>query len=298
MEKNKKNIKKIKFDKAALQLLKDIGKENKRVKNFLIRKYRGLPVSPEAEEEAYNYFLANSILLSTMTTFPGSSFFTEFLYEEIPSLSAIDKYVFHCKAGKAIKSRLFAMEKELPKIIEDYRLKGKVLIGNLGSGPGRDVINVFSAKYRDSSDIKAVNVDKDVNSLRRGETMAKVKKIGRLIKFVRGNFLKYSNSSKFDILILIGVLCPLDFATCVYVLKKIKNILKKGGCIIASNATKEMEREDPFAYFIMKWMADWKLVFKDEKELKLIYKKAGYVWKKGFSDSYGFHLMGVGTFNS
>lgn len=295
MENDEKFIEKPGLDEAAIQLLQALEKENPKVRDFLIRKYKNLQVSPELEEEAYNYFLANSVILTAMTTSTGTSVFTEFLYNGIPSPSSIDRYVLQCKAGRAIKSRLLAIEKKLPKIIEEYLNKGSVLIGNLGSGPGRDIINVLSANYRNTSNIQSIHIDKDINALKRGRIMAKVQKIDHLVKFVRESFLNYNPSQKFDILVLVGILCPLDTEICISILKKIKTFLKEGGCLIASNVTKKMEKEDPFAYFIMKWMADWKLVFKDEEELRQIYEKAGYMWKEGFRDSYGFHLMGIGT---
>jgi len=286
------------YDEATTQLLEALEKENSRVKNFLIKSYKGLPVSSEMNEEAYNYFLDHSVTITAMTTNPGTSVFTEFLYNgasKITSLSSIDRYVFQCKAGKAVKTRIIAIEKELPKIIEEYHKNSNVLIGNLGSGPGRDVINVFETQYRNVSDVKAICIDKDINALRRGKIMAKVRKIDHLIEFSQENFLRYNPPQKFDILLLIGVLCPLPTETCINILKTIRSFLKKGGCLIASNATKKMGQEDPFSCFIMKWMANWQLVYKDEDELKQIYEKAGYAWKGGFRDSYGFHLMGIGT---
>lgn len=296
MKNNKKLVENFELDEAATQLLNALEKENSRVKDFLMKSYQGLPVSPEMKEEAYNYFLNNSVILTAMTTSPGSSIFTEFLYDRVSSSSSIDNYVLQCKNGRAVHARLVAIEKELPKIIEEYRSKNdNVLIGNLGSGPGRDIINVFSTHYRNVSNLKAVSIDKDVNAIRRGRIMAKVQKVDHLIDFCEGNFFKYDSPDKFDILMLIGVLCPLDAETCVDILKTAKRFLKKGGCLIASNVTKKMEKEDPFAYFIMKWLANWGLVFKDEEELRKIYEKAGYAWKGAFRDSYGFHLMGIGA---
>ena len=286
------------FNEAAAQLLESLEKENSEVRDFLIKNYKGLPVSPEMNEKAYNYFLDHSVTITAMTANPGTSIFTEFLYNgknETSSISSIDRYVFQCLAGKAVKARLLAIERELPKIIEEYRKNSDVLIGNLGSGPGRDVINVFANQYHNSSNIRCICIDKDINALKRGKIMSKVRKIDHLIDFLPQNFLKYNPPLKFDILLLVGVLCPLDTETCINILKTIRNFLKKGGCLIASNATKKMGREDPFSCFIMKWMANWELVFKDEEELKQIYEKAGYVWKGGFRDSYGFHLMGIGT---
>ncbi len=298
--KNPKGNFDLNLDEAAVQLLRTLEKRNNKVKNFLIKHYRGLPVSPEYEEKAYNYFINHSVIITAMATSRGSSVITEFLYQGIPSPSPIDNYVLNCKTGKAVRSRLVAIEEEVPKIIEEYRNnnknnnKKKILIGNLGSGPGRDVINVL-VHYHDDSDIKAIHIDKDEVALKRGIRIAKSKGVGHLIDFVQGNFLKYNPTEKFDIILLIGVLCPLDTETCIVILKTIKNLLKEDGLLIVSNASKKMQKEDPFACYIMEWTANWKLVFKNEEEMKQIFKKAGYAWKKRFRDASGFHLMAVGT---
>ena len=292
---NEENIKNRELSEEALQLLEILGKENLRVKEFLINNYKGLPVSPEMEEAAYKYSITHSAIFATTTSNPGTSVLTEFLYEGIPSPSPIDNYFLQSKGGKAVKARLIAIEEELPKIIEKYRSKGDILIGNLGSGPGRDVIDTFSKYYRNISNIKAVHIDRDKVVLDRGKRMAKNKGVDHLIEFVHGNFLKYNSPRKFDIALLIGILCPLEIKTCISYLKIIKRLLKKDSCLIAGNVTKKMLKEDPFTCYIMEWGANWKLVYKDEEDLKQIFRKSGYTWEGYFLDSYGFHIMGIGT---
>lgn len=294
MKNNKKFIKNFELDETTIQLLKTLEKEDSRVKDFLIRSYKGLQVSPEMEEVAYNYFITHSVISAATASNPGTSVITEFLYEGIPSPSPIDNYFLQAKAGKAIKARLIAIEKEVPNIIEEYRRKGDVLIGNLGSGPGRDIINVLY-HCRNTSNVRAIHIDRDKVALERGNRMAKSKGVDHLIEFVQGNFLKYNPPKKFDILLLIGILCPLEIETCVNCLRTIKRLLKEDGCLIAGNASKKMLREDPFTCHIMEWGAHWKLIYKDEEELKQIFEKAGYIWKGCFLDSYGFHITGIGT---
>ena len=131
-------------------------------------------------------------------------------------------------------------------------------------------------------------------ALEKGRRIAKIKGIGNLIEFIEANFLKYKPIKKFDIILLIGILCPLEHQTCIALLKKVKRLFKKDGCLIAGNVSKKMLKEDPFTCHLMS-LGNWKMVFKDEEELKQIYKKAGYEWKRSFTDSYGFHIMGVGT---
>jgi SAM-dependent methyltransferase len=295
-EKNRENKE---LSEETLRLLKILEKENWEIKNFLVRSYKALPVSPESKKKFYDYFISHSAFSVATTANPATSIITELLYdgEKLNLSSPIDEYFLLSKAGRSIKERLKVVKEELPKVIEEYRQKRKdrkVLIGNLGSGPGRDVIEVLAAHYSNTSDVRAIHIDKDEFALERGKLMAQVKKVGHLIEFIKGNFLKYNPSKKFDIVLLIGILCSLDFETCVVILKKVKKILKKDGCLIASNVSKKMFEEDPFTYHLMR-LGKWKMVFKDEQELKEIFRKAGYEVKRYFTDSYGFHIMCVGT---
>jgi SAM-dependent methyltransferase len=289
METNGENI----FDGASNKLFQDL--KNEEVKEFLVNNYQGKSFGQEREEEVYRYIVNNSVFFASMAAQHGSSVITEFLYEGIEPRSVFDEYALSSKAGRAIKARLLAMEKELPKIIDEYRAKGNVLIANLGSGPGRDMIDVLAEKYKDASDIKVVSIDKDMTALRRGKRMAEIRKVGHLIDFVQASFTRYEPKEKFDILILVGVLCPLKTEVCIELLRTVRNLLKPGGCLIASNVAKPMLQEDPFACYIMNFVADWKFVYKDENELKSIFEKSGFNWKRSFSDEFGFHIMGIGT---
>jgi len=295
MENEEKNIKNFDLNETAMQLFQALEKENSQVKDFLMRNYKGLPVSAEMAETTYNYFVNHSVIAAATISNPGTSVITELLYEGTSSSCPLDQYFLQSKAGKAIKARLIAIKEELPKIIEEYRKQGDVLIGNLGSGPGRDVIDVLFNYYRDISNVRAINIDRDKVALERGKRIAKSKGIDHLVDFIPGNFLNYKPSTKFDILLFVGILCPLNIETCIEYLKTIKTLLKENGCLIASNVSKKMLKDDPFTCYIMEWGANWKLVYKDEQELKQIFDKAGYVLKRYFLDSYGFNIMGIGT---
>jgi len=285
---------KIVFSEATLKLFEILAEEDERVKDFLVKRFQGLPVSYTLEEWAYNYFIAHSVITAATVANPGSSMTTEFLYEGLSSPSPIDNYFLQAKAGQAVKARLVAIEGELPKIIEHYRSNQKsVLIGNLGSGPGRDIINTLH-HYGDILSVKAVNIDKDKKALERGERMAAGRNINHLVEFVQEDFLKHKPAEKFDIALLIGVLCPLEPEICIKYLKIIRHLLKPNGCLIASNASKKMIRDDPFTCMIMDWMANWRLIHKEENEVRQIFKEAGYEWSGSFTDSYGFHIMGMG----
>lgn len=289
-----KIMKGIKLSEAVVRLFKVLEKENNNVKDFLIKKFQGQPVSSEIKKKAFDYFISHSVITAATVANHGSSVTTEFLYDGLQSPSPIDRYFLEAKAGRAVKDRLIVIEEKLPEIIEKYNNKGNVLIGNLGSGPGRDVIHALS-RYHGALDIKAIHVDKDGNALERGRMMAAREGIDHLIEFVEEDFLRYKPTKKFDVILLVGILCPLEIKTCITLLKIVRRLLKEGGCLIASNASKKMLKEDPFTCCIMEWTANWKLVYKNVEEIKQIYKKAGYIWKGCFLDPYGFHIMGIGT---
>lgn len=283
-------------NKVAIELLESLERDDGRVGDVLLRKFRGLSVTPGLEEYAFRYFIAHSIITSATVSNRGGSMTTEFLYDGLLLSSYLDRYFLRCKAGKAVKARLIAIERNLPKIIEKYRgdEAKSVLIGNLGSGPGRDVIDVLD-QHREFANVRAVHLDKDEKALERGKRMAEDQRVDHLIEFVRGDFMKYNPPEKFDIILFIGILCPLSIEYSVIVLKMLKRMLKEGGCIIVSNSTRKMKKEDPFTCFIMEWTSDWQLFFKDESEMKQIFRESGFNWEGCFLDSYGFHIMGIGT---
>lgn len=294
----KENKKNIEFSEETLQLLESLEKENPKVKEFLIKDYKGLSVTTEEKESFYTYYTTHSIFAASVASNPGTSIITEFLYDGIERVNLnplfpFDRYFLRSKAGRAVKGRLEAIEKELPKIIEEYRQKGEVLIGNLGSGPGRDIIDIFSSYYKNDFNVKAIHIDKDKLALEKGERMAEIKGVKDQIEFIHESFLNYKPIKKFDIALLIGILCPLEFELCVRILKRIKRLLKKDSCLIVSNASKKMLEEDPFTCYLMR-LVNWNLVFKDEKELKNLLEKAGYIWEGYFSDFYSFHLITKG----
>jgi predicted O-methyltransferase YrrM len=288
-------VQRFKFDDCVLRLVKFIESDNERIKDLVISKYLQMPISETEEEEILDYFINNSVFSAATVANPATSVVTEYLYARPKVLSPIDRYFFESKGGSAIHSRLIRVEENLHALIEEYSKKGNVLIGNIGGGLGRDTIDVLSKYYKDNNNIKAVNIDRDVTATKRGKRMAETAGVLDKIEFSEINFMKYSSEEKFNIIILVGVLCSLPAETCVYVLKKIKRLLAKDGIIMASNVAPKMLEDDPFTYFIMEKITNWRLVFKEESLLKDIFKKAGLEWKKGFTDDYGYHYMGMGT---
>ncbi|MFA5431629.1 MAG: class I SAM-dependent methyltransferase [Candidatus Paceibacterota bacterium] len=286
-------VKKFNFDACVSDVLKSIESDNERIKDLVISKYLKLSLSGKQEEDILDYFINNSVFSAATLANPSTSVVTEFLYDPKAS-SPIDKYFFASKGGAAILSRLIRTEENLHLLIDEHLKDGKVLIGNLGGGLGRDVVNVFSRYYRENNNVMAINVDKDKNAIKRGKRMAEAGGVIDKIEFPESNFMRYKAKEKFNIIIMVGVLCALPFDTCVAILKHIKPLLAKGGSIMVSNVAPKMLEDDPFTYFIMSNIMGWNLIFKEEEVLKSIFEKAGFIWEKSFTDDFGFHNMGIG----
>lgn len=293
----KEFVEKFNFDKCVFDLLKSIEEDNERIKNLIINKYLEISISDREEEEILNYFINNSVFSAATAANPATSVVTEFLYARPKQIHFIDQYFFESKGGKAINSRLSCVEKNIHELIEvqlQKKKKGKVTIANLGGGLGRDICNVLTRYYKDSKDIETVVVDKDKMALKRGKRIAKIENVEDKIDFIENSFMRYKPSKKFDIIILVGILCGLPQDICIKILKNAQKMLNKGGYIVTSNVSPKMLEEDPFTYFIMEKITGWKLIFKTEENLKEIIKKSGLKWQKNFTDEFGFHIMPIG----
>jgi hypothetical protein len=268
----KQFTKEFNLDSCVFELLESIEKDNKEIKDTLIAKYLKLPFSADAETKLLEYFINNSVFSTATMANPATSIVTELLYKRPNILYPIDKYFLASRSGKAIYSRINCVEENILKLTEEFLKKNKkVLIGNVGGGPSRDIINIFSKHYKDNENIKAVSVDRDKFTIKRGRLLAKIAGVDDMIEFAEANFMRYKPKKKFDIILLVGVLCGLSPKTCVAVLKTVKKMLAKGGRIVASNVTPKMLDEDPFTYLVMNDILNWSLIFKDEDTLKEIF---------------------------
>ncbi len=289
-------VKKFNFDKCVFDLLKSIEQDNERIKNIVIHKYLGNVISESEEEDVLNYFINNSVFSAATVANPATSVVTEFLYARPKQLHFIDQYFFESKGGKAINSRLARVEENIFELIETIQKtkKGKIMIANLGGGPNRDICNVLSNHYQGNENIQVISVDKDKMAIKRGKRIAKTAKIENQIEFIQNSFTRYRPKKKFDLIILVGILCGLPPEVCIKILKNTRKFLNKSGYIMTSNAAPEMLEKDPFTYFIMDKITGWELIFKSEKTLQEIIKKSGFKWQRSFTDDFGFHIMPIG----
>jgi len=216
------------------------------------------------KEKLLEYLLSTSKMARFIKKFPGSSEMFEYLYLAEKPKSPFDSYFIKCKSGIQINERLVSLEKNIPIWIEKV-YKGKILnIDNIFSGPGRDMIRVIdqNSDLRDKVNIR--NIDIDEKAIAIGEKVVKDKGFEDIFTFVCKPYNE-AEPRKADLIILVGVLCPLKLETSRKVLEKIKKFSKLGGYIIYSTVQYSLVNDDPLTDFLMRTVG-WNMSYKSDKQ--------------------------------
>ena len=137
------------------------------------------------------------------------------------------------------------------KIIINKKCNGKSLkLDNVGSGPGRDMIDVLNNNDVLAQKAHVRNIYPATDALEIGRSLVKTINLTSSFSFVPKpiNEVQPRNA---DILLVIGIFCSLKTRVCKAVLKGLETHICPGGIIIYSTAQERMLRDDPLTDFIM-----------------------------------------------
>jgi hypothetical protein len=244
-------------------------------------------------KEITEYFSENSTVTKVTKDKPGSAAIFEFLYTRKVTLE-IDRYFMMCKGGTATYKRLIALEDNLPKIIKKNYNGHRILIDNVGSGPGRDMIGVLKRNPELTDMVHVRNIDTDKNAIEIGEEMVQDLGCKDSFSFISKPFNEVPPRNA-DIVLLIGILCPLKLRVCRSVLKGLLPYTRQGGCIVYSTAQNRMVEEDPLTDFIMRFTG-FHLIYKTDKEALDLAIETGWApIDQFFDEPYQYHCMTIAT---
>lgn len=252
------------------------------------------PASTEIAEmsDVMEYFTANSEIFRLFRENSGNALAFEYLYHRQVS-GPIDRYFIDCKAGFQIYRRLCSLEENLPEWIRLVSAdKGKVKIDNIGSGTGRDMIRVLEVNPDLRGRISVRNIDPDSAALDVGRKIAEQAGISESFSSIDLKFAD-AESVAADLVLLIGVLCPLHKRVCKTILRNLGRFVRPGGIVIYSAALDTMLREDPFTDSIMGFCGV-NMSYKTEDECSDLALSNG--WKiigRFYDEPRGYHLMTV-----
>jgi hypothetical protein len=233
------------------------------------------PENPEIKKIS-EFLLKNSEMSRMIQRSPGSAEAFEYLYLVYNSkeILPIDRYYLISKAGHQIHERLVALKKNIPLWLNKIYKGKKILIDNVGSGPGRDMIEVLKnyPEWKDKVHIR--NIDPDPAAINIGKKLVKELNMDNSFLFICD---KYSNVElvKADLIVLVGVLCPLPMDVSKRVMKSMRLFSHPDGLIIFSTAQKELIYDDPLTDFLMK-INGWHMSYKTNEDVLEIAKETGW----------------------
>ncbi|MFA6106825.1 MAG: class I SAM-dependent methyltransferase [Patescibacteria group bacterium] len=255
------------------------------------------PDNPKIKD-ILDFLLKNSETAKIIKRFPGSAEAFEYLYlaYDPNKISPVDRYYLKSKAGIQIHRRLTALRDNIPFWLEKIYKGKKLLIDNIASGPGRDMIEVLKKFPGWRKKVQVRNIDIDPAAIDIGKRLVKEYGLEENFSF---ECKKYSKAElrKADLVILVGVLCPLPMEISIRVMKSMRLFSKPGGLIICSTAQKELIYDDPLTDFLMK-ITGWYMDYKTDQDVSRILSATG--WKpigEFYDEPLRHHKMTVAQLN-
>lgn len=254
-------------------------------------------------ESVYDWFGENSPIVRELRENPGTDSMLRRMYlgegyngmyPEEGVQGVIDNYFLQSlSGGNALKNRFRALINWMKKNLSTGK-QGKIL--NLGSGTSGDTITAFCEmpELRNFWTVDCVDIDPEVIQI--GNDFIQRFDLTNHC-FVQKSFTKLSEYNKsVDIGLLIGILCGLDYNTCVMVLKAIRWYFRPNGILISASLTEKMLEDDFPCAYILRETAGWRLQYPLFGRLKLAYEEAGYKTHGFFQDEpTNFYEIVVGS---
>ena len=245
-------------------------------------------------ETVLSYFTNNSDISCSVHKYPGSAFPFENLYLK-QAVKPIDRYFLECTSGDQIHKRFLSLQKNLPKIISHKFNGHKLKIDNIGSGPGRDMISVLQKNNALVEKVHVRNIDPDSRALAIGKNFVNDLHFTSSFSFISKK-LNEVQPRNADMLLVIGILCPMKLRVCKIVIKGLESFISSNGIIVYSTAQKRMLLDDPLTDYIMNFHG-WIMDYKTDQEAKDIAFSQGWeVLDQFFDEPNRHHCMTVAMY--
>ena len=208
-------------------------------------------------------------------------------------IAPIDQYFVDCKAGVQIYRRLLSLEEKLPSwLARLLDSRETIAIDNIGCGTGRDTIGALAKNRQMAKRIRVRHIGPDTESLAISRTLAEHNGVAESFSFHGSRFSDVPPADA-DMVLLIGILCPLHRRVSKSVLRSVVRYVRKGGIVIYSTALHRMVIDDPLTDFLMR-LSGWHMTYKSEGESEELANGLGWRVKGRFFDEpYHHHCMVV-----
>jgi hypothetical protein len=202
----------------------------------------------------------------------------------------VDRHILDQPMCHSLKDRFDYITKDLlPKYIERVlERKNQVKIASFGSGTGRDVMTVMP----NYPGVTANFYDTDESALSEGRKIAQEMGLQNRVQFTNQDLAKI-RGHKFDLGLLVGIICPLPDRTANTVLRAVKRNFSEGSYLAVSSSSDRMGTEDPLCRFLIEYAASWFLEFRDAERMRQVMNSAGLEVVENGREPSGFNNMAV-----
>jgi len=176
-----------------------------------------------------------------------------------------DSYFHAQAAAKAVRNRKKYFVKVISSLASEKQGQPVTML-NVGSGPGRDLCELFEAAELPNISIDCVDVDK--NALHYSLKLNK-KNLSNL-NFIHKNILRFKPDKQYDIIWFAGVFDYLSDKVFLYLLNRFKSWVKENGNIIIGNFSQKNPTR-PYMEF-----GHWFIFHRSERKLLELAKKANF----------------------
>jgi len=254
---------------------------------------------PSWQEVVVDYFQNNSRIIPALTANPGTYTMLEKMYHFEPVEGVIDNYFLQSIAGgQALKNRYEAVTAQACKhVLEILQTTGSCYMIDLGSGPGRNGIDICRQHPEFNGNIKIDCVDIDPEAIVFGTKLVKEKNI-KQVEFIPTSMTRLHKRypGTVDYGIIIGVLCGLTRAERIGLLSIIRPYFKSGARLVAASLLETMAQKDLLCAYILRETTGWGLQYPPLGELKEVFEAAGWIYEGFFHEEpTRLYEIGIGV---
>lgn len=191
-----------------------------------------------------------------------------------------DNYFQMSSISVAVRNRKEDFKRYIIQLLS--RKNGQpVRIMNLGSGPCRELFELFSGDYGvDHSNVIVDCFDNDFNAIEYAKKMFSGITTGK-INFTKENGVRLALKKnietvipwRFDLIYSTGLFDYFDDRVIFRLIKNLRKLLKKGGTLAISDVRDKYS--NPSVHF-MEWVGDWILIYRDDDSFRQLFLDAGF----------------------
>ncbi|MBU4217205.1 class I SAM-dependent methyltransferase [Candidatus Parcubacteria bacterium] len=253
------------------------------IRTELVRSFlAGKPLVANGGVAVIDFFKQNSTIIPALAEYPGTFTMLEKMYQFEDVTHPVD--VFFSKSGPggiSLKSRYnLVNEMMVQHVREILKQQEKCLVLDLGSGPGRNCIDVTLSNPDFADRVEFHCIDTDPEAISYGQKLVEQHGL-KNIKFVAKSMARLHRDYKgtVDYGLIIGVLCGLNTQERTGLLKLVKPYFRPGARVIGAGLLDRMLDLDLLCSYILREVAGWILQHPPIGIVQDAYEGAGYMYE-------------------